>query len=90
MPPSPGLEPDAWRSASCLGVPAVLVPTDDIDLDYVLSRARVQRDGTCVAALREGTVTLYQHSCADRADEIWTSSALRWIEVEVLLDSRRL
>ncbi|MER8068552.1 TIGR04141 family sporadically distributed protein [Streptomyces sp. NPDC094034] len=63
--------------------------TDDFDLDYVLGRARIQRAGSRVAALREGSVTLYRHSRADRADEIWTSSALRWIEVEVFLDSRR-
>ncbi|WP_432253199.1 TIGR04141 family sporadically distributed protein [Streptomyces sp. HNM1019] len=63
--------------------------TDDFDLEYVLCRARIQRAGSRVAALREGTVTLYRHSRADRADEIWTSSALRWIEAEVFLDSRR-
>ncbi|MFF2849673.1 TIGR04141 family sporadically distributed protein [Streptomyces sp. NPDC058001] len=64
-------------------------PTDDLDLEYVLCRARIQRAGSRVAALREGTVTLYRHGRADRADEIWTSSALRWIEAEVFLDSRR-
>jgi uncharacterized protein (TIGR04141 family) len=63
--------------------------TDDFDLDYVLCRARVQRAGTRVTALRDGTITLYRHSRADRADEIWTSSALRWIEAEVSLDWRR-
>ncbi|MEU1782417.1 TIGR04141 family sporadically distributed protein [Streptomyces abikoensis] len=63
--------------------------TDDFDLDYVLSRARVQRAGSRVAALREGTVTLYRHSRAARADEIWASGALRWIEAEVSLESRR-
>ncbi|GGW62049.1 hypothetical protein GCM10010503_44080 [Streptomyces lucensis JCM 4490] len=63
--------------------------TDDFNLDYVLSRARVQRPGSRVAALREGTVTLYRHSRADRADEIWASGALRWIEAEVSLGSRR-
>ncbi|MGC0339136.1 TIGR04141 family sporadically distributed protein [Streptomyces sp. SLBN-8D4] len=63
--------------------------TDDFDLAYVLSRARVQRAGSRVAALREGTVTLYRHNRADRADEIWTSSALRWIEAEVSLDHHR-
>ncbi|MGK5496546.1 TIGR04141 family sporadically distributed protein [Streptomyces sp. URMC 125] len=64
-------------------------PADDFNLDYALCRARVQRAGRRVAALREGTVTLYRHSRADRTDEIWTSSALRWIEAEVFLDSRR-
>lgn len=64
-------------------------PTDDFDLEYVLCRARIQRAGSRVAALREGTITLYRHSRAERADEIWTSSALRWVEAEVFLDSRR-
>ncbi|MFG3211082.1 TIGR04141 family sporadically distributed protein [Streptomyces tendae] len=63
--------------------------TDDFDLDYVLCRARIQRAGRRVAALREGIVTLYRHSRADRVDEIWTSSALRWIEAEASLDSHR-
>ncbi|MDX3830988.1 TIGR04141 family sporadically distributed protein [Streptomyces europaeiscabiei] len=63
--------------------------TDDLDLGYVLCRARIQRAGRRVTALREGTVTLYRHSRADRADEIWTSSALRWIEAEVSLGSHR-
>ncbi|GAA2539166.1 MULTISPECIES: TIGR04141 family sporadically distributed protein [Streptomyces] len=64
-------------------------PTGDLDLEYVLCRARVQRAGNRVTALREGTVTLYRHSRADRVDEIWTSSALRWIEAEVFLGPRR-
>ncbi|WP_282703145.1 TIGR04141 family sporadically distributed protein [Streptomyces sp. CC219B] len=63
--------------------------TDDFDLGYVLCRARVQRAGSRVTALREGTVTLYRHHRAGRTDEMWTSSALRWIETEVFLDSRR-
>ncbi|MFG2963188.1 TIGR04141 family sporadically distributed protein [Streptomyces sp. NPDC048288] len=63
--------------------------TDDFDLDYILCRARIQRAGSRVTALREGAVTLYRHGCAERADEIWTSNALRWIEAEALLDSRR-
>ncbi|MET8206210.1 TIGR04141 family sporadically distributed protein [Streptomyces sp. NPDC005373] len=61
----------------------------NFDLEYVLCRARIQRAGCRVAALREGTVTLYRHNRVDRADEIWTSSALRWIEAEVFLDSHR-
>jgi uncharacterized protein (TIGR04141 family) len=63
--------------------------TDDFDLDYILCRARIQRAGSRVAALRSGTVTLYRHSRADRTDEIWASTALRWIEAEVSLDSHR-
>lgn len=64
-------------------------PTDDFDLEYVLHRARVQRPGTRVTALREGTVTLYQHDRVDRGDEIWTCGVLRWIEAEVFLGTRR-
>ncbi|MDX2911709.1 TIGR04141 family sporadically distributed protein [Streptomyces griseiscabiei] len=63
--------------------------TDDFDLGYVLCRASVQRAGSRVAALREGTVILYRHGRADRADEIRTSSALRWIEAAVSLASHR-
>ncbi|MGI5119699.1 TIGR04141 family sporadically distributed protein [Marinactinospora thermotolerans] len=63
--------------------------TDDFDLGYVLGRARVQRAGRRVTVLRERTVTLYRHSRADRSDEIWASGALRWLEAEVSLDSRR-
>ncbi|MFC7326229.1 TIGR04141 family sporadically distributed protein [Marinactinospora rubrisoli] len=63
--------------------------TDDFSLSYVLDRARVQRRGCRLTALRNGTVTLYRHSRAERTDEIWSSSVLRWIETEVRLGSRR-
>ncbi|MFI0729780.1 TIGR04141 family sporadically distributed protein [Streptomyces sp. NPDC021225] len=63
--------------------------TDDFSLDYVLNRARVQRAGTRFAALRDGTVTLYAHTRAEKGDVIWTSSVLRWIEAEVVLGARR-
>ncbi|MBB6174337.1 uncharacterized protein (TIGR04141 family) [Nocardiopsis mwathae] len=64
-------------------------PTDDFDLPYVLDRARVQRSGSRVKALREGAVTLYRSSSADKRDVIRTSKALKWIEAEVPLGSRR-
>ncbi|MFK4270783.1 TIGR04141 family sporadically distributed protein [Streptomyces milbemycinicus] len=63
--------------------------TDDFSLEYVLNRARVQRAGTRFAALRDGTVTLYAHTRAEKGDVIWTSSVLRWIEAEVELGARR-
>ncbi|MEU1042897.1 TIGR04141 family sporadically distributed protein [Streptomyces sp. NPDC005907] len=63
--------------------------TDDFSLEYVLNRARVQRAGTRFAALRDGTVTLYAHTRAEKGDVIWTSSVLRWIEAEVALGTRR-
>ncbi|MFC4562852.1 TIGR04141 family sporadically distributed protein [Nocardiopsis mangrovi] len=64
-------------------------PTDDFSLPYVLERARVQRRGNRVVALRAGTVTLYRHSRAEKTDVIWSSNVLSWIEAEVRLDSRR-
>ncbi|MER6558187.1 TIGR04141 family sporadically distributed protein [Streptomyces sp. NPDC001027] len=46
------------------------------------------RPGTRFAALRDGTVTLYSHTRAEKGDVIWTSHVLRWIEAEVALGSR--
>ncbi|MGP3999291.1 TIGR04141 family sporadically distributed protein [Streptomyces sp. 8N706] len=63
--------------------------TDDFSLEYVLNRARVQRPGTRFAALRDGTVTLYAHTRAEKGDVIWTASVLRWIEAQVTLGARR-
>lgn len=63
--------------------------TDDFSLEYVLNRARVQRAGTRFAALRDGTVTLYTHTRAEKGDVLWTSGVLRWIEAEVALGARR-
>ncbi|MFJ5101891.1 TIGR04141 family sporadically distributed protein [Streptomyces sp. NPDC088554] len=63
--------------------------TDDFSLEYVLDRARVQRAGTRFAALRDGTVTLYTRTRAEKGDVVWTSSVLRWIEAEVGLGARR-
>jgi uncharacterized protein (TIGR04141 family) len=63
--------------------------TDDFSLEYVLDRARVQREGTRFAALRDGTVTLYAHTRAEKSDVIWTSNVLRWIEAEAALGARR-
>ncbi|GAA2009840.1 hypothetical protein GCM10009799_42340 [Nocardiopsis rhodophaea] len=64
-------------------------PTDDFSLPYVLDRARVQRIGRRVTALRNGSVTLFRHSRAAKGDVIWSSNVLRWIEAEVPLGSRR-
>ncbi|MFE1959245.1 TIGR04141 family sporadically distributed protein [Streptomyces sp. NPDC059479] len=63
--------------------------TDDFDLSYVLGRARVHRRGRRLAALQDGTVTLFRHSRGEKSDVIWTSNVLRWIEVEMRLESRR-
>ncbi|ADI06922.1 hypothetical protein SBI_03801 [Streptomyces bingchenggensis BCW-1] len=63
--------------------------TDDFSLEYVLNRARVQRAGTRFTALRDGTVTLYAHTRAEKGDVIWASSVLRWIEAQVTLGARR-
>lgn len=49
----------------------------------------MQRPGTRFTALRDGTVTLYAHTRAEKGDVIWTSSVLRWIEAEVALGARR-
>ncbi|MCO8308727.1 TIGR04141 family sporadically distributed protein [Streptomyces sp. RKCA744] len=63
--------------------------TDDFNLEYVLHRARVQKAGTRFAALRDGTVTLYAHTRAEKGDVLWASSVLRWIEAHVTLGARR-
>ncbi len=63
--------------------------TDDFSLEYVLSRARVHRLGRRFAALRDGTVTLYSHTRADKGDVVWTANVLRWIEAEVTLGARK-
>ncbi|MFF3914625.1 TIGR04141 family sporadically distributed protein [Streptomyces sp. NPDC001852] len=63
--------------------------TDDFCLEYVLNRARVQRPGTRFAALRDGTVSLYSHTRAEKGDVIRTSQVLRWIEAQVALGARR-
>ncbi|WP_255954756.1 TIGR04141 family sporadically distributed protein [Streptomyces odontomachi] len=63
--------------------------TDDFSLEYVLNRARVHRPGRRLAALRDGTVTLFSHTRANRDDVLWTSNVLRWIEAWVTLDGRR-
>jgi uncharacterized protein (TIGR04141 family) len=64
-------------------------PTDGFELSYVLDRARVQRSGGRVAALRNGRVTLYRSGQAERTDVIWSSSAFKWLEADVSLDARR-
>ncbi|MFJ6660906.1 TIGR04141 family sporadically distributed protein [Streptomyces sp. NPDC091377] len=49
----------------------------------------MHRPGRRLTALRDGTVTLYSHTRADKDDIIWTSNVLRWIEAEVSLGARR-
>ncbi|MFC4016213.1 DUF6119 family protein [Nonomuraea purpurea] len=62
---------------------------DTFDLAYLLERARVQRAGTRVEALREGKVVLYEDSRARSDDVICRSSALRWVEADVALGDQR-
>lgn len=65
------------------------VTRDGFDLAYVLARARVQRPGARVTALRDGHVAMYDDSRARRADLIRSHRALRWLEADVTVDSRR-
>ncbi|MET9640083.1 DUF6119 family protein [Streptomyces virginiae] len=62
---------------------------DEFDLPYLLNRARVQRQGTRLAALRAGTVTGYSHPQHGGQDQLFRTSALRWIEAQISLGSRR-
>ncbi|WP_051760598.1 TIGR04141 family sporadically distributed protein [Herbidospora cretacea] len=71
-----------------IGGPTGLVK-DEFDLPYILDRARAQRAGTRVRALREGKVVLYDDSRARRDDAISTTNALRWIEADLALGEHR-
>lgn len=63
--------------------------SDQFDLEYVLRRARVQRAGRRLEALRQGTVTLYRHRRAAAQDALASTTVLRWIEANLSLGSRR-
>ncbi|RLL68725.1 DUF6119 family protein [Streptomyces sp. Z26] len=62
---------------------------DDFDLSYLLNRARVQRHGMRLGALRAGTVTGYRYPHRGGREQLFTTSALRWIEAQISLESRR-
>ncbi|MEO3751835.1 DUF6119 family protein [Streptomyces sp. B6B3] len=61
----------------------------ELDLDYLLHRTRVQRQGRRVTALREGIVSLYAHERAAPSDRLTRDRALRWLEAEIGLGPRR-
>ncbi|MFC7306854.1 DUF6119 family protein [Streptomyces monticola] len=81
---------DAARAYSIkINSPEPRMTADGFDLDYVLARARIQRPGRRVEALKQGTVTLYRHPRATATDALATTSTLRWLEAAVSLDARR-
>ncbi|MFJ8282497.1 TIGR04141 family sporadically distributed protein [Streptomyces griseoviridis] len=63
--------------------------SDDFDLGYVLTRARLAPPGRRLKALREGTVTLARGHGKRIADTLAVTSALTWLETGVSLGSRR-
>ncbi|KUO20853.1 DUF6119 family protein [Streptomyces dysideae] len=62
---------------------------DQFDLEYVLRRACIQRAGQRLEALKQGTVSLYRHHRATAQDLLTSTTALRWIEANLSLGSRR-
>ncbi|MFF7309247.1 TIGR04141 family sporadically distributed protein [Streptomyces sp. NPDC008137] len=63
--------------------------SDDFDLEYVLTRARLAPPGERLKVLREGTVTLARDRRAGAAGTLAVTSALNWLETGVSLGSRR-
>ncbi|QYX76980.1 TIGR04141 family sporadically distributed protein [Streptomyces akebiae] len=63
--------------------------SDDFDLGYVLTRARLAQPGQRLKALREGTVTLARDRRVRAADTLAVTSALTWLETGVSLGPRR-
>ncbi|MFF7066655.1 TIGR04141 family sporadically distributed protein [Streptomyces pseudovenezuelae] len=63
--------------------------SDDFDLGYVLTRARLAPPGLRLKALREGTVTLARGRRRGIADTLAVTSALTWLEAGMSLGSRR-
>ncbi|MEU6624816.1 TIGR04141 family sporadically distributed protein [Streptomyces litmocidini] len=63
--------------------------SDDFDLDYVLTRARLALPGRRIEVLREGTVTLARDRRAGAVDTLAVTPALNWLEADVALGSRR-
>ncbi|GHI97167.1 TIGR04141 family sporadically distributed protein [Streptomyces olivaceus] len=63
--------------------------SDDFDLGYALTRARLALPGRRVKALREGTVTLARDRRAGAADTLAVTSALSWLETALPIGSRR-
>ncbi|MDX3542471.1 TIGR04141 family sporadically distributed protein [Streptomyces europaeiscabiei] len=63
--------------------------SDDFDLGYVLTRARLAQPGQRLKALREGAVTLARDRRARATDTLAVTSALTWLETGVSLGPRR-
>ncbi|MEU1672755.1 TIGR04141 family sporadically distributed protein [Streptomyces roseifaciens] len=63
--------------------------SDDFDLGYVLTRARLAPPGRRLKALREGMVTLARDNQAGAADRLAVTSALSWLETGIPLGPRR-
>lgn len=62
--------------------------SDDFDLTYILTRARISRPGSRLAALRDGTVTLHRDPSPRSSVPLATTHALDWIQADVSLGSR--
>ncbi|WP_407549386.1 TIGR04141 family sporadically distributed protein [Streptomyces sp. Pv4-95] len=78
-------EATAYRT--CIGSTEAYL-CDDFDLEYVLTRARVHRPGTRIAALRDGTVTLHRDPSPRSSVPLATTHALDWIQADVSLGPR--
>ncbi|MET7850754.1 TIGR04141 family sporadically distributed protein [Streptomyces avermitilis] len=63
--------------------------SDDFDLGYVLTRARLTPPSRRLKVLREGTVTLARDRRAGATHTIAVTSALTWLEAGISLGSRR-
>ncbi|GGM86061.1 TIGR04141 family sporadically distributed protein [Streptomyces fuscichromogenes] len=63
--------------------------SEDFDLGYLLTRARLTPPGRRLKALRDGTVTLAKDRGAGTADTLAVTSALTWLETGIPLGARR-
>ncbi|MFI7382322.1 TIGR04141 family sporadically distributed protein [Streptomyces sp. NPDC049813] len=63
--------------------------SDAFDLSYVLTRARIRRSGTRLAAMRDGTVTLHRDPSPRYSTPLATTYALDWIQADISLGSRK-
>ncbi|QZL08359.1 TIGR04141 family sporadically distributed protein (plasmid) [Streptomyces sp. BHT-5-2] len=62
--------------------------SDDFDLAYVLTRARINRPGSRLAALRDGTVALHRGPSPRSSVPLATTRTLDWIQADLSLGSR--
>ncbi|MFE9333005.1 TIGR04141 family sporadically distributed protein [Streptomyces sp. NPDC006925] len=63
--------------------------SEDFDLGYVLTRARLAPPGGRLKALREGTVTLARDRRAGAVDKLAVTQALNWLETGISVGSHR-